>query len=94
MSAKNMKCCDPECTNVGAYFFQGDFRTRMYYCSECWGHRYGTETCQVCQKNCYEEDLGTCGRCKRAIDKEDDANEQDIKKAMEGPHEDGRHHAN
>jgi len=65
------KCEGEGCTNKRAWAFRARRMGSPYLCDECWGHKYGDQTCQICELGCYDEDVNddgetyTCGRCVR-----------------------------
>ena len=67
------RCQDPECTNEKAWGFRRTKHTNQWLCDDCWGRRYGDETCSRCEQGCYTEDYDEttekfiCQPCLRAM---------------------------
>ncbi len=66
-----LKCEAKGCTTVNpvAFVSPTPWGSLRRYCGTCYGHRYGPEICEVCERGCYEEDLINghfiCGACPR-----------------------------
>ena len=59
-----IKCQGENCNYEGAFAFRSEKIGGKRLCDNCWGHKYGEETCERCERGCYPEDQGVCGACK------------------------------
>jgi len=61
------KCAGCDCQDHFA--FRRSRLDEKWLCDTCWGYRYGEQSCERCQRNCYEEDFDPhlqiyiCGHC-------------------------------